>query len=325
MLMNYSLYAVLMPSHFGPNSVLAIKGFCAQQGVVPSFSLNTHPDKLVDFPVLNVVSLKKARELVKFNHPKRYALIDRETEDGRKSSSSSDKTEQSIDSTSEGTEGITSDVEKGAMKRHLSSNIVFKFSEGRVVFDRIAAAFWPGSLVIVVTAASEKHFLSGFLSKEILLNPKGTDGLEKTLPYVALGCPSHPLSKRFLNEVGVPVISFPITGPSQHFCTKSKQVQNLFSAKNTGANETRVIPCIDGEDKREAFTVPTCVQSEPGPVVLLNENARIVHILRPGVKISKSSLQTALAGHKQQASSALPSITEQVIRAVLRKWQIVEN
>jgi len=116
------------------------------------------------------------------------------------------------------------------------------FSESREVLDRLAAAFWPGPVVIFGRAKLHRvaalgddeaeaeagvQFAPALPPSVLIDDPKGTS-------YVGIRCPSHPLARRCLEEVyyknagGANAAAGPRASPSlaagHRHCTRSTVV-----------------------------------------------------------------------------------------------------
>lgn len=199
--------------------------------------------------------------------------------------------------------------------------------------------------------------------------------------YVGISNPSHPLTNRLLKETFSPesyphapqrvVVATAVRTNScgtNRFMTKADDVCSHFASQVSPASEPAtkppqqhpvVIHVMNGEDKRELFSVPTCQYGKPHPYSLwIDDGARVVYIrgshsesgvdtarrqpqhqdvattttsaTTPGsvAGVVKAVLTSAVA-----STSSSPSTTNdnrlqnrnRVIAAVLRKWKVVDQ
>jgi len=213
---------------------------------------------------------------------------------------------------------------------HVSHKLVYcKLSEGREVFERLADAFWPGALTIVANATwksmGENHKLLFDASKEA------------TSFRLGVRCPSHPLAQCILKESNTPVFvaenSHNLFNANdvfkeqvlvkKHNFPDSDPTLGLDDLDNGSDKEPSILCIVNGEDKREIFTVPTCdLAGEPTVVEIDDEHSRVI-ILKRGVGPSKERIQRALTqlpGDIQNISNS-QLITTALIR---KKWKVIE-
>mmetsp|Transcript_43643 Transcript_43643/g.85625 ORF Transcript_43643/g.85625 Transcript_43643/m.85625 type:complete len:636 (+) Transcript_43643:103-2010(+) len=200
------------------------------------------------------------------------------------------------------------------------------FSEGKAAFARLAEAFWPGALTIVARAATQTSKRTGKCRDTLILTPSviSDDG------YVALNCPSHPLSRAILRSVGdnVPLATVPACHYGGIPATRSCQVKADLKCVHG-------LSILNGEDKREIFAVAPCDFGIESTVVRLDENTRTLVVLRRGA-ISQKSIERALVNtsflssksssvDKTSISSSSTLDKLKIMAAVLRKWKVVFN
>jgi len=337
--------------------LFALKGLTINQDKFMSIKPEDLLKPALQVPTMCFLTTKSARKFASFSNPKRYALMSDSLPESDNSLDDPNKvvppalaadTEYSSDSSlnsytpSKGGNPVYFGDDKSDIKEHLEqtkrtnsgssiiSRTIFTFSEGRIVFDRLAAAFWPGSLTIVVP-----FNFSASLPKSILLEMTCMGNLKDTTNMcVALRCPSHPLCKRFIKEIGIPIVSF-AAGTADSPCTMSRHVQSIISpfALKDEISLKCVIPCINGEDRRETFFVPSCQQGQEDPIIFLDESARTIHLLTRQANISKDGIYSALLksssaqyGCTANKGSSCPNHckSSQTVKAVLRKWLVLE-
>ncbi len=212
----------------------------------------------------------------------------------------------------------------------VSHKLVYcKLSEGREVFERLADAFWPGALTIVANATwksmGENHKLLFEASKKA------------TAFRLGIRCPSHPLAQCILKESKTPV--FVAENSHDLFSAKDVFKEQVLAKKHSfpdsdptlglddfdsgSDKEPSILYIVNGEDKREIFTVPTCdLAGEPTVVEIDDEHNRVI-IVKKGVGPSKERIQRALTrlpGDMQNISNS-QLITTALIR---KKWKVIE-
>lgn len=202
------------------------------------------------------------------------------------------------------------------------------FSEGKAAFARLAEAFWPGALTIVARAATHTSVSkrTGKCRDTLILTPS----VISDNGYVALNCPSHPLSRAILRSVGdnVPLATVPACHYGGIPATRSCQVKADLKCVHG-------LSILNGEDKREIFAVAPCDFGIESTVVRLDENTRTLVVLRRGA-ISQKSIERALVNtsflssksssvDKTSISSSSTLDKLKIMAAVLRKWKVVFN
>lgn len=199
------------------------------------------------------------------------------------------------------------------------------FSEHREVLVRLAKKFWPGPMAMYVRTDSNS----------LPVQSSSSDG--KT--YVGVSNPSHPLTNRLLKEassasrivVGKPAfrtITNVGKNNSNAYMTKAAEVCNHYASQFF--TEKQTVHVLNGEDKRELFSVPTCQYGGPCSYSLwIDESCRTVYIRGkhdvPTVMRERSILRaigsvSASPGQDERAMHRL-----RVMTAVLRKWKVVDE
>ena len=241
-----------------------------------------------------------------------------------------------------------------------------KLSEGREVFERLAEAFWPGALTIMAKTTwkcvGENHRLLFHSSLDnsatVSTNESKMAATTSMSMYVGIRCPSHPLAQCILKEAKVPI--FAITAYNSDTSKPLLQavhVRDMYSDRIGDTNDsnstellsdnenvlirdmdeyesslssTSLLPMyvLNGEDKREIFTVSTCELAGESTVIKIDETRNAVIILREGVGPSKEHLKRALYRLPTSSTSngGKISSSQLITTALLRKkWKVVDS
>ena len=282
---------------------------------------------------MHLPSANEARGHFSFRPSKKYAyrkpLCDNNSTTGGSQRLGSTDSSQSSSSSASYTE-CANTCASSSSHDFISHKLVYcKLSEGREVFERLADAFWPGALTIVANATwksmGENHKLLFEASKKA------------TSFRLGIRCPSHPLAQCILKESKTPV--FVAENSHNLFTAKDVFKEQVLAKKhnfpdsdptlglddfdNGSDKEPSILYIVNGEDKREIFTVPTCdLAGEPTVVEIDDEHNRVI-ILKKGVGPSKERIQRALTrlpGDVQNISNS-QLITTALIR---KKWKVIE-
>jgi hypothetical protein len=162
--------------------------------------------------------------------------------------------------------------------------------------------------------------------------------------FIALRCPSHPIARSILelaygqkNDTKTLPLKKAVIGISNHCHTKSAVVRNSFLS-----TATPQVHILNGEDRRELFSVPACQFSNLPSVSLVIDTPRrqiILHRDTSHMKInhstpsqqpfpeSKFDIKTddvlrALHQFKIQDNTCVKA---KAIHAVISKWKVVEQ
>ena len=187
------------------------------------------------------------------------------------------------------------------------------FSEQKEVVSRLAKKFWPGPLTVYLRT-----------DDKCSLPSQSADGMT----YVGVSNPSHPLTNRLLKEAASEervVVAIPSLRSAQYM-TKAADVCSHYASQFCTDKDKHAIHVLNGEDKRELFSVPTCQYEKPCNYSLwIDDSCRTVYIR--GIQDD-----TLTARHVLRAIlSAAPTQDERlknrnrVITAVLRKWKVVDR
>ena len=125
-------------------------------------------------------------------------------------------------------------------------------SPSLAIFNRLAQCFWPGGLTLVAPAATG-------VGNSHIIPPLITAGTN----WVGVRCPSHPLSLKLLALANVP-----IAAPSANKFGHVSPTSSLHVLNDLGKESIYV---LDGEDKKEAFIVPTCQFGIESTVVKISD------------------------------------------------------
>jgi hypothetical protein len=144
------------------------------------------------------------------------------------------------------------------------------FSEQKEVLRRIAKKFCPGPIIIYLNAKDSWP--------SVPLH--SVDGVK----YLGISNSSHPLTNRLLKEVSsedrvvVAKPTFRNNGAHIKYMTNAHDVCAHYSSQSTIVNK-QTVHVLNGEDKRELFSVPTCHYKEPYKYSLwINDSIRTVFI-----------------------------------------------
>jgi len=258
--------------------------------------------KFMNPPVLCINSIEQVKEIIHFNPPKSYALVKPQPASPTPSSS---PTRTNVDPSSP------------LLQQQM---LITRFSEGKIVLNRLVSNFWPGPFVIFVPT---KDDATTRLPSEILIKVESSGSFKS---FVGLRCPSHPLARRLIKATKNPIVTFSAltSADTTSVCSSAAEVQTALQRATT--SRKLIVPCINGEDKREVFAVPTCELGIPSTVVLIEEGKRQIHILRNEAanKITPTDIQQALL-RNCNADIKEQDQRYQTLRAVLMKWKVIQH
>mmetsp|Transcript_14386 Transcript_14386/g.33235 ORF Transcript_14386/g.33235 Transcript_14386/m.33235 type:complete len:274 (+) Transcript_14386:235-1056(+) len=200
------------------------------------------------------------------------------------------------------------------------------FHEGQEVLRRLATKFWPGPVAICLRVSDDA---AASLPKEILVADSRSDGR-----YLRLAHASHPLADRLLREtdsqrivVGAPARRTTTTMPDDVvYMTKASDVCTHFLSQPCREKQEKVY-VLNGEDRCELFTVPTCQYKKPCATSLwIHDADRTVYM-----RGEKDDQYPTTDRELLKAISSRPRgegdnrHRDRVIAVVLRRWKIVDE
>lgn len=198
------------------------------------------------------------------------------------------------------------------------------FHEGEEVLKRLSRQLWPGPTTICLRVPDDTIKLP----TEIVVSFRGER-------YLRLMNPSHPLAVRLLKEMGDSriVVGVPACLKNGHFITSAIDACRHFLSQPPSE---KIIHVLNGEDRRELFSVPTCQYKEPYcSSLLVDDRERIVHICgRKDLEgsFSENSLTKVLFANSRESSPSFsPEKTQsksnrnRVVTAVMRQWRVVDQ
>ena len=306
-----------MPSHYFPShfSVLELKG---RQIGVPAGLGNIASE--LDPPQLYVHSPSQHRQFFQFTRPKTFMIKKPVDGSSSSSSSSSSSEEDGKQIHSESPKKVSQERQQDQPQSPRSSlAAAVTFSESREVLDRLSAAFWPGPVAIYAPVKARRQsasdcsslvgkksdtadlHLAPILPQSILVQSR--EGNQT--PYVGIRCPSHPLSRRILEEVydkNSRGNSRAYSGDRRHFArsrvvvgfdasvpckadscpTNAREVcAQLLSSSHPSCLLPPKVHVLNGEDKREFFSHVTCeFGAEPSVSLVVDDENRTVRVLK---------------------------------------------
>lgn len=188
------------------------------------------------------------------------------------------------------------------------------FSESMQVLKRVAAKVWPGPVVLKVASQPRSPPPS---PTSVALPTIQTPSTKPTTDdsYLTLRCPCHPLavkvSQEFYNNADDLLVGIALLQDNDSHVTQASAVTNMT--------------VLNGEERLEIFTVPTCEHGKPYPVsIWMDETVRQVRIRGCS---SFSSPQHLTCESILQAIHVPKGKThrDKVIQAVLQKWNVVQE
>ena len=224
------------------------------------------------------------------------------------------------------------------------SSLPVAFSERKEVLKRIAKKFWPGPLIVYLNSKVECPSLP--------LHSFHGD------TYIGVSNSSHPLTNRLVKEASSDdrfIVAMPTfrssAGSPIHYMTKADEVCSHYSTQIS--TEKQTVHVLNGEDKREPFSVPTCHYGKPLAYSLwINDSLRTIFIrgmtpiptddstkatvIRAMLSSNDDAANTVTPANAKVAPSADLDKTRQeeesdrlrnrnrVMAAVLRQWKVVE-
>lgn len=189
------------------------------------------------------------------------------------------------------------------------------FSETQEIINHLGRKFWPGPLIMHVK--TDRGFLPAHQAKEN--------------SYISISNPSHPLTNRMLkgaSSVGRIVAAFPSLRKNDYM-TNASEVCAYYSSQLPSENTT--IHVLNGEDKRELFSVPTCQCKPLSGSLWIDDTSRTIYIR--GNKTDDVTDILSENSVKRAVRCLSPSPTEderlknrnRVITAVLCKWRVSDQ
>mmetsp|Transcript_18979 Transcript_18979/g.28141 ORF Transcript_18979/g.28141 Transcript_18979/m.28141 type:complete len:363 (+) Transcript_18979:41-1129(+) len=189
------------------------------------------------------------------------------------------------------------------------------FSELQEIVSRLGRKFWPGPLIMHVKTDR------GFLPTR---HAEGDS-------YISISNPSHPLTNRMLtgaSSLGRILATFPSLRKNDYM-TNASEVCSYYSSKLPSENTT--IHVLNGEDKRELFSVPTCQCKPLSGSLWIDDTSRTIFIR--GSKANEDTDIFNVNCVKRAVRCLSPSPTEderlknrnRVITAVLCKWKVSDQ
>lgn len=193
------------------------------------------------------------------------------------------------------------------------------FSERKEVLNRLAKKFWPGPVTMYITSDT----------KCSTILPKCAHNETK---FIGLSNPSHPLTNTLLKEAAAASEDNVIVGMAPRLeTTGSYMTTGISACAHFGSqclDEEHTVHVLNGEDKRELFSVPTCQYGGPCKHSLwIDESCRTVYI-RGGAKdvMKKDSvIRALLAGNTSPVDDEKLKNRNRVMTAVVRKWRVVDE
>lgn len=189
-----------------------------------------------------------------------------------------------------------------AEKKNVHS--ICEFSESRIVLQRLAAKLWPGPVLMYIAVDESTH---------LTVHNKGQE-------YLTLRCPCHPLSIKLRNEFATldthPLISLPLMDEDGYVCEAS------------GVSSRNVRSVLNGEERREFFSVPTCEYGRPWPVsIWVSSSDRQVRIVGTTVPHARQHSPPLTIPQVTAALGIGPTktIKDRMVQAVLAKWRVTKE
>jgi len=207
------------------------------------------------------------------------------------------------------------------------------FSETQEIFHRLGGKFWPGPLKMYLKTKS-KDLFQPFRNNN---NSKLTDDNDEKSYYVAISNPSHPLANRVLKEVsslGRIMVALPSLQKQGSCNTKALDVCTHHSLQFL--SEKHSIHVLNGEDKRELFSVPTC-QCKPWKGSLWIDTAsRTIYIRGKHdvddflsesnvIQAVRCNISTFFPTEENNNNDERRNNRRRVITAVLCKWKVIDE
>lgn len=189
------------------------------------------------------------------------------------------------------------------------------FSETQEIFSRLGRKFWPGPLTIYVK--TERDFVP-------VHRFQGNS-------YISITNPSHPLTNRMLKGASSRdriVIAFP-SSRKNDYLTKASEICSYYSSRSSSENTT--IHVLNGEDKRELFSVPTCQCKPLSGSLWIDETSRTIYIRGSKNDDGPDILNKKCVTRAIRCLSPSPTEDERlknrnrVITAVLCKWDVSDQ
>lgn len=111
-------------------------------------------------------------------------------------------------------------------------------------------------------------------------------------------------------------------------CSQLLNSEQMHMSQTSPETHATTVYVLNGEDKREMFSVPTCQFKYEAPVSLvINDRRRTIRIVRQsqhkGVTVDVRSSDVLAALLRQPKGPGKNSTNVEVVTAVLRKWTVV--
>lgn len=200
------------------------------------------------------------------------------------------------------------------------------FSEAQEVLRRLATKLWPSplSIYVPVTPGTES-----MLPNQLLHSEGGNQ------QFLCLEHPSHPLTSKVLKNLessrGL-VVGMPVRNSKRQCLTNASEASAHFLTHF--GREKRIVYVLNGEDRRELFSVPPCQHGRPPSCSLwIDVSARAVYIR--GERDDNSTTELKKKIHKALSANPVTGSASEVsdktrnryrvVTAVLRKWSAVDQ
>jgi hypothetical protein len=195
---------------------------------------------------------------------------------------------------------------KKAFATKQNPEVCSAFNESRVLFQRLADQFWPGPVHLYLPPQS---FAPDGLMQRSFRDKR----------YIGFRCPSHPLTVKVLKQIhqeaNEPVV---LVGSPIHYkdskVLKATDVSEKYSQTPTCSDAQLQI--LQGEERREIFSVPTCQFQEEWLECWIVPDKRTI------VLKGKSS-RDVLPQLKQMLRST--TAKNRVIQSVLQHWKVADQ
>lgn len=193
---------------------------------------------------------------------------------------------------------------------------IHTFSEGKIVFSRLASNLWPGTATIY-----------------LLYSAKDETNLDEHVKYLAtedgylcFRSPSHPLALKALK----------LSSKDANFMVLlGRPMLQVTAADQVPPHADHVSAVMNGEERRETFCVPTCEHGNDQPSLFIDTRKRTITI-RNGKQslttLSRAQVVSYLQRRNRRSSLVPPSSPssqscelskrEKLVEAVLGRWKV---
>jgi hypothetical protein len=197
------------------------------------------------------------------------------------------------------------------------------FHEGRLIFQRLADQLWPGPVILY----SQLH--SGAPDALVQRATTSSNTGPVTTQFVGFRCPSHPLSVKVVRQIHTPrsepmvMVGLPLsrrkTSTEEVLLFKATDVAYQFAQMALPSFPTEYQPkasihILQGEDKREIFSVPTCEFQDHWLECWIVQESRTV--------ILKGTSQRKLPQLEHLLRTA--PTKNRVVQSVMGQWKVVD-